>query len=380
MKDKNVRISIPDKVRAQLWVAAAGRCEFNCCNKPLDRNVLTQQSLFLGQHAHIIADSPQGPRGSDALSKNLAHDPANLMLVCAPCHTTIDRLEKDYSADLLRRMKKRHEDRIQRLYDIDETKDSVAVVLRHPIKRIHVPQFSDRDVQTAILTNSDFCHAPGEHFVQLDYRSRATREQDTGYWLELVTQMREDFDRQMHFAAHQGHPGHLSIFAFAPMPLNMQLGAFIGNKVEVSTFQWDRTAESWKFRTHRELEPQRISFDTVPPSEGRDLAVAMSLSGEVSPDAIAIAAPGLTVVRFGVNNPTPVLVESADDVRHFRSRFTAFMAEVRNKGYRRMHVFPAIPLSLAVEFGRQLLPKADPLIGIWDFQDGKFVPTLELQL
>lgn len=379
MSDKNVRISIPDKVRAQLWVAAGGRCEFNCCNKPLDRNVLTKQALFLGQHAHIIGDSPQGPRGSEALSKKLAHDPGNLMLVCAPCHTTIDRLEGDYDADLLRRMKKRHEDRIQRLYEIDETKDSVAVVLRHSIKRIHVPQFTDRDVQAAILTNSDFCHAPGEHMVQLDYRARAAREDDPAYWLEMVKQMRDDFDRQMHLAAQKGHPAHLSIFAFAPMPLNMQLGALIGNKVEASTFQWDRTAECWKFRREREFERQGITFDTVPPADWRALAVAMSLSGEVKPDAIASAMPGVPIVRFGVRSPTPALVEDADDVRHFRSKFNAFMAEVRNQGYRRMHVFPAMPMSLAVEFGRQLLPKADPTIGVWDLQDGRFVPTLQLQ-
>lgn len=81
MPEKNVRASIPDKVRAQLWVAAGGRCEFKGCNKPLDRNVLTQQALFLGQHAHIIGDSPKGPRGDRVLSKKLALDPTNLMLV-----------------------------------------------------------------------------------------------------------------------------------------------------------------------------------------------------------------------------------------------------------------------------------------------------------
>ena len=381
MPDKNVRISIPDKVRAQLWVAAGGRCEFNCCNKRLDRNVLTRQDLFLGQHAHIIGDSPNGPRGNEALSKKLAHDPANLMLLCAPCHTTIDRLAGDYDADLLHRMKQRHEDRIQRLYDIDETKDSVAIVLRHPIKGIHAPQFSDRDVQAAILTNSDFCHAPSEHVVQLDYRKRAAREGDQAYWQELVKELKHDFESQMHLASLKGQtgPAHLSVFAFAPMPLNMQLGALIGNKVEASTFQWDRTAESWKFRAQRQLERQGISFDNIPPAEGRDLAVAMSLSGEVKPAAVRQAVNDANFVRFGVPNPSPALVEDADDVRHFRSRFTAFMAEVRNQGYARMHVFPAMPLSLSIELGRQLLPHADPAIGVWDLQDRRFVPTLQIQ-
>jgi hypothetical protein len=378
MPEKNARLSIPDKVKAQLWVAAGGHCEFNCCNKPLDRNILTQQKVFVGQHAHIIGDSVHGPRGDAELSKKLSRDVSNLMLTCRECHWTIDSLPDDYPVDLLRRMKQRHEDRVQRLYALDETKDSVAIILRHPIKRVHLPHFTDTDVQSAILTNSDFCHAPSEHIIQLDYRSKAAREDDPHYWTELVKQMRDDFDRQLHLASTQRQPSHLSIFAFAPMPLLMQLGAIVGNKVEASTMQWNRIAESWKNPQQRELEQQAVSFDEVPPSQGLSLAVRLCLSGEVSVGAVEAVVPGLPVVRFGVPTPTPAVVESAEDVRHFRSQFTAFMAGVRNQGYRHLDVFPAMPMSLAVEFGRQLLPKVDPAIDVWDFQNSVFVKTLTL--
>lgn len=377
---RNIRIAIPDRVKAQLWVAAAGHCEFNCCNKRLDRNVLTQQALFLAQHAHIIGDSVHGPRGDAELSKKLAHDVSNLMLVCRSCHWTIDQLPGDYPVGVLRRMKKRHEDRVQRLYDLDGTKESLPVVLRHSIKQVHVPHFLDKNVQAAVLANSDFCIAPSEHIIQLDYRSRAARESDLAYWGELVTQMRDDYSRQMQLLSQAGHPQHVSVFAFAPMPLNMQLGAVVGNKVEASVFQWDRILETWNFRAERVLDAQSISFDDVERAAGRDLAMAVCLSGEIRREDIAAVLPGVPVARFGVPSPTPALVEDADDIRRFRSAFTAFMARVRNAGYRRMHVFPAMPLSLAVEFGRQLLPKADPKIGVWDFQEGRFVPTLELQV
>jgi hypothetical protein len=380
MSEKNKRIPIPEKVKFQLWVASGGRCEFNCCNKKLDQNVITKQKIFLGQHAHIIGDSPNGPRGDVESSKKLAHDPANLMLLCHGCHKTIDDLADDYDAELLRQMKKRHEDRIQRLYDIDETKESVAIILRHPIKRIHVPQFTDKDVQAAILMNSDFCHAPSEHTVQLDYRARASREGDPAYWSELVTQMQDDLALQLRLAARHQHPSHLSVFAFSPMVLAMQLGAFVGNKVETSTFQWDRTAESWKFRVERQLDPQEMTFTEIPASEGQDLAVALCFSGDIPLDTISKAIQGAPVVRFGVLAPTPALVESTEDIRHFRTRFTAFMAEVRNKGYTRIHAFPAMPLSLAVEFGRQLLPKADPAIHVWDLQEGNWISLLQLKV
>jgi hypothetical protein len=378
MADKNVRIAIPERVRAQLWVAAGGRCEFNGCNVPLDRNLLTKQRVYLAELAHIIADSPKGPRGDEERSKTLAHEAANLLLVCKRCHTTVDRLAADYDADLLRRMKKRHEDRIQRLFDIDDTKDSIPIILRHSIKRIHVPSFSEKDVRAAILTNSEFCHAPSERTVDLDYRSFAAREDDPEYWLEVARQMRDQYESQLRLSAGPEKPGHLSIFAFAPMPLNIQLGALIGNKVEASTHQWDRVAESWCFRRERQFARRAITFGRVPPANGRELALAMSLSGEVSTEAVAAGVPGLPVVRFGVPLPSPSLVEDADDVRGFRNVFTTLMAAVRNQGYRRVHVFPAMPLSLAVEFGRQLLPKVDPVVKVWDFQNVAFVRTLEV--
>lgn len=377
-KSKNVRVPISERVRASLWVAAGGRCEFCGCNKPLDKNILTQQKVFLGQHAHIIGDSADGPRGDPELSKKLAHDPANLMLLCQPCHTTIDRLEKDYGVEALRRMKKRHEDRIQFLYDIVPTQRSVPVVFRHPIKHTHVPEFSDQAVQAAILKNSDFLHAPREHSISLDFRNRSTREDDPRYWAETVRQMKDEFSSQLNHVSHDERPEHFSVFAFAPMPLNMQLGILIGNKAEAAIYQWDRVHETWQQPSPRTFEPQTIQTE-IPTDLAEEVALIFSLSAEVSTSAVKAAIGNMPIIRCGVANPTPMLVEDQNDLRHFRTQITALMAQIRNHGVRRVHVFPAMPLSMAVEFGRQILPKADPTITVWDYQDAsRFVQTMDL--
>jgi hypothetical protein len=379
-EDKNIRAGIPPAVRAQLWVAAAGRCQFNSCNKPLDRNVLTQQKLFMGQHAHIIGDSVKGPRGDAALSKKLSQDVGNIMLTCRDCHWTIDRLEHGYSVDDLQEMKRLHEERIQALYDIGETKVSVPVVLRHPI-RGHVPQFTNKDVQAAILANSKFMHMPSLGTVSLDYRTRAAREDDPDYWAEVVRQLETDYNAHLHHVSVRGAPEHFSVFAFAPIPLLMQLGAFMGNKAPAAVYQWTRGNETWKFQPERKAERQVCQFGEVPPGEGRDeIALLMSFSGEVDRDAVEQALPGRPQVRFGAGTPNPNLVEDADDVRHFRTQLGSLLASIRNAGYRRVHVFPAMPLSFSVEFGRQLLPKADPAMEVWDYQQGKFVHALRLKV
>src|SRR6266498_171643 len=127
----NKRVRVPAQVRYELWVAAGARCEFAGCNRPLDRDFLTQQERCEGVYAHIIADSPEGPRGSAGKSKGLAHDPANLMLLCRDCHARIDHASnlEDFSNDVLRGMKHNHEERIRRLLAIDASERSVPILV-----------------------------------------------------------------------------------------------------------------------------------------------------------------------------------------------------------------------------------------------------------
>jgi hypothetical protein len=43
-----------------------------------------------------------------------------------------------------------------------------------------------------------------------------------------------------------------------------------------------------------------------------------------------------------------------------------------------LHIFPATPVSLAVELGRTWMPKADLAMRIFDEMEGRFVPTMTL--
>ena len=107
---------IPKDVQHEVWWKAAGRCEFKGCNKPLYKHGITLDKCKISELAHIIGDSENGPRGDKDLSKALAKDPKNIMLLCSECHKYIDNEGKDkYTAEMLFDMKKRHEDRIAKL-------------------------------------------------------------------------------------------------------------------------------------------------------------------------------------------------------------------------------------------------------------------------
>ncbi len=111
---KTRRPKIPDDVKLKLWVLSGGRCEFPGCNKPVWHDGLTLKDDNFAHMAHIVAASPDGPRGNKTLSPQLTTDCSNLLLVCLGHSKLIDGKHKsEYGVDFLREYKKRHEDRIR---------------------------------------------------------------------------------------------------------------------------------------------------------------------------------------------------------------------------------------------------------------------------
>ena len=77
---------------------------------------------------HIVADSPDGPRGSDVMSSKLTTDINNLMLLCKGCHTRIDSNKAFFPIEKLVEMKKQHEKRIERITGITEDKRTTLTI------------------------------------------------------------------------------------------------------------------------------------------------------------------------------------------------------------------------------------------------------------
>ena len=122
--------NISQKVRYLLWAKSAGRCEFDGCNKPLWRDGLTQIEMNFSDVAHIIGDSPDGPRGDVILSDEYCNNVSNLMLMCLDHHRMIDQITSVYSDGVLRQMKEIHEERIERLTEIMPDKTSHVIIYK----------------------------------------------------------------------------------------------------------------------------------------------------------------------------------------------------------------------------------------------------------
>ena len=177
------RATIPISVRQSLWIAAAGRCEFKGCGKPIGIDFLTGRASRVGEYAHIVSDSPAGPRGDADRSAELAKDEANLMLACFDCHHRIDEMRnvEEYPEQLLLRWKREHEERVKKIYEAEVRTDSLPILVALPIGE-HVTRIDSRQVHAAILKNSDYMVHPRQDGVYLDQSTLHLRDGDAAYW------------------------------------------------------------------------------------------------------------------------------------------------------------------------------------------------------
>ena len=107
MKFKS-RKSTPDRDLKILWGRAGSRCSI-CKQELVHEGTSSDPHVVVGIHSHIVADSPDGPRGSSDLPLEQRHFYDNLILVCMKHSKIIDEQLDTYTVEELRRLKKAHE-------------------------------------------------------------------------------------------------------------------------------------------------------------------------------------------------------------------------------------------------------------------------------
>lgn len=115
-----MRKDITRKERDLLHLKSGGVCAFpDCSLRLVVEGTPSDDATTIGEIAHIVASSDQGPRASKAMSEEERNKHFNLILLCEPHHKVIDAQPNTYSLPVLRQMKEDHEDRIRRLTSRD---------------------------------------------------------------------------------------------------------------------------------------------------------------------------------------------------------------------------------------------------------------------
>lgn len=112
MAETTCRVSPSVSSRRRLWGDSGGYCGNPACREYLFPDDL---DVDFGELAHVIPASPDGPRGvpfDEVVAEDRAHH-SNLILLCANCHTTIDKAPAAYPAEMLHGWKQKRIDEIQ---------------------------------------------------------------------------------------------------------------------------------------------------------------------------------------------------------------------------------------------------------------------------
>lgn len=116
----------PDRhTTLRLFADSGGYCQRPHCANPLFVDTATN-NIHVAEVAHIIAASATGPRAEVKVSPADRGSYDNLILLCANCHTTIDKAPGDFPDDMVRDWKRKQVDRITSLFGAVEYQDRAS--------------------------------------------------------------------------------------------------------------------------------------------------------------------------------------------------------------------------------------------------------------
>ncbi|WP_241331346.1 SAVED domain-containing protein [Chryseobacterium arthrosphaerae] len=354
--------SIDNKNKFMLWAISGGRCQYRGCNQVLHTDILTKRNFNQSYIAHIVADVEGGPRGCAIRSPLLADDITNLMLLCDTHHRLIDRDDVIGNPEsLLLEMKAEHENRIANACNISADKQSHIVTLNANIGA-HTP-----NVQYSIISQSllpDYYPAAAIN-IDLGTVNTLNKDSDPNFWNFELGNLQRRFDRLLFPLLNDGDIKHISLFCFAPIPLLIKLGVLLNDITSVDVRQKRRNPDTWKFDANIET----VYNFSVASDVKSQVALKVELSDNIVDERITkVLGNDVSIYSISIHHPDNDFVKSRKQIIDFGEKMKEVFREIKKIHGQDavLNIFPAMPVSLAVQLGRVWMPKADLSMRVFD--------------
>lgn len=376
------RKEVKSKAKAKLWYRSGGRCQYRGCNKPLWRDDLTMAELNVSNIAHIHGVAKTFARHIDEFGEKV-DDFENLMLMCYEHHHLIDHDGRDletHTAKALRAMKKQHEDRIELLCSLTEDWKSEALVYGKPIGNGQ-PIITPGNIYQALQPER---YPTTKDGAIISLRDQTARSYSEAFWSSEEDHLRTYLNTTIIPHLRSASINHLSVFAIAPQPLLILLGHLISDMVPTETYPLIKETGKWGWK-----KGEDIGFDIIinrPKSYDGPPALVLSFSATITNDRIYPCFTGEKPSIWEMTIPSP-----STDWLYYHNQLECFCRHIRKlldeiKKYHghqaELHVFPAAPIPINIELGRQHKDTADLPMRIYneDYTDRKFKEALTISL
>lgn len=130
-----------------LWGRAAARCAIPECRMHLVEDATaTDDEALVGENCHIVAESPDGPRGDASFPVEKREKYGNLILLCRVHHRIIDAQPNSYTVEQLHTLKAGHERWVREsLADYDGARQAdeerYASIVDEWVRRCHLSEW-----------------------------------------------------------------------------------------------------------------------------------------------------------------------------------------------------------------------------------------------
>lgn len=344
------RRNAKQRVIDAVWIRAAGHCEL--CSRDLTYDRLGLTLARLGEVAHILPASPNGPRDTDGQQKNSqddlydCNDPGNLMLLCPSCHTDIDKTPDNYPANDLTA----HHEAFLGSVSFAAARAKYNEAQGLLIHSQHLPSLTRIDpsqLQSAMWRDRlrPLARPAILTLPPLDGGAR-----DDAYYVTVRRRVQRFLDTDLPLTRSEDGDGpQLGVAGIADMPSLMIVGEAIGDRRRRKLYSYDReTGLMW---SDANAEPKDFDFTFAPDVPG-PIVLALQISALLPLREILEAAPpNANVAHFIASEPVYSYVKNERFIGHFRDQLQKKLSVLEAHTSEPIHLFMSIPAALAFELG-----------------------------
>lgn len=373
-------MAVSESIKRIVWVRAGGRCVL-CRTAVLDDSMAP---VPIGDVAHAVGqgDGPTTPRLVPEMPPEERNAAENLLLLCQPCHRKVDNksVEPAYDIPTLQELKREHEKLAQHLLSLMDS--SLTLVLRMiGTVRGNLVSASRLEVGAAAAARGRVpAYLDNRHHSELEIDLTGVTEDDPAYW-DVQRRAVEKGVAEALDALRTGTADHLTVFAFARLPLLILLGWLLDDTIRTDIAQRSRGPQAW-----RPVDGATHTFTTQLTDGTADTPEALlvlQLSGTPElgklPDCVthlarATVAPADCAPHAGIAD-----TEATREAFDRELRRALGQLEARLVAPSTLHVVAATPIAPAVALGRAIDPQVFPTVHVYDLgSDGVYRKALTL--
>lgn len=373
------RDPINKNTKILLWAMSAGRCEKCGCIL-----YMHPTNKVVGNFAQIAHNLPVGKKGPRSAYKTKIIDPnksiddiSNLLLLCYNCHQEIDKIRPQfYPPEKLSIMKSDFE---QFVYKATELERIVPTLVLKYSPNLHGQQQSIRGIHDALFPDK-----VKDKEIDISLKDSQFFVGDANYWEIEEKNLINSFAKRVTPAIEDYRNGftNISVFAIGPIPLLVKLGELLSNKHNIDVYQLKKSPRTWEWETGDEDTEYKINC-LQECNDPQRVIVILSLSGKVKYEEVknTVEWKNSLVVEITVDGePYDDFLRTKRQLGKFIRYYQILKEQIRNRSKTgtMVHVFAAVPVSIAIEIGRQHNETFDLPLTIYNYEKGIYEKAITI--